>query len=42
MLKYTEATKKYTFESVCYIKNVVIRPNIIAGDYNLNDDINDF
>lgn len=27
-------------KSVCYIKNVISRPNIIVGDYTYYDDIN--
>ena len=27
-------------KSVCYIKNVITRPNIIVGDYTYYDDIN--
>ena len=26
-------------ESVCYIKNVITRPNIIIGDYTYYDDL---
>lgn len=27
-------------KSVCFIKNVITRPNIIVGDYTYYDDIN--
>lgn len=29
-----------TIRSVCYIKNVITRPNIIIGDYTYYDDVN--
>ncbi len=27
-------------ESCCFIKNVIIRPNILVGDYTYYDDVN--